>query len=336
LYLAQAYSNRAPRGRKHDFGDARRLVRRLLAGELILSFVPDAEQRAWRLMTRTKQQLVGERVRLHNQMEALLEEAQIKLSSVISDLLGLSGRCILEALAEGKTDPVQLAELGDNRLHCSRQELADALHGRMQPVHRGLLRLDLERLKLLDQQIGDLNQMAATALKQHEQAVIRLAQAPGFGADAAQQIIAEVGVDARAFPSAGQFTSWAGVCPGRAESAAHNASSRSAKGNRFVRHILTQAAQAAVKKKGSHFQNVFHRLLPRLGYVSAIWAIAHRLGRLAWKILHDGVSYIEQGVETDPRSRKYRAHKLATALRKLGYNVELTPLNPQPSATGQA
>ena len=128
-------------------------------------------------------------------------------------------------------------------------------------------------------------------------------------------------------PAQAQFTSWAGVCPGREENAERNASSRSPKGNRFVRRILCQAAQAAVKKKGSHFQSVFRRLLPKLGYHAAIWAIANRLGRLVWKILHDGIKYVEQGAETDPRSRKYRAQKLAKALRALGYNVTLTPID---------
>ncbi len=332
LHLAQAHSNRAPKGRKHDFGDAKRLARRLLAGELVLSFVPQPEQRAWRMMTRGKHQLVRERVRLQNQVEALLEETRLKLSGVISELLGLSGRRILQAIAGGESDPARLAELGDSRLQCSREQLRDALSGQVQPVHRQLLRLHLTRLALLDQQIGELDQMAAAALKQHEEAVIRLAETPGFGVDSAQQIIAEVGADAEAFPSAAQFTSWAGVCPGREESAERNASSRSPKGNRFVRRILCQAAQAAVKKKGSHFQSVFRRLLPRLGYQAAVWAIANRLGRLVWKILHDGIRYVEQGAETDPRSRKYRAQKLAKALRALGYNVTLTPTNAESGA----
>ncbi|MBI2680703.1 MAG: transposase [Candidatus Solibacter usitatus] len=127
LHLAQAHSNRAPTGRKHDFADAQRLTRRLLAGELILSFVPDAEQRGWRTITRAKVQLVWDRVRLQNQLEALLEETRIKLSSVVSELLGRSGRRILQALGEGHTDPTRLAKLGDFRLQCSTEELADAL-----------------------------------------------------------------------------------------------------------------------------------------------------------------------------------------------------------------
>jgi transposase len=330
LHLAQAYSNKAPKGRKSDFRDAKRLARRLLADELMLSFVPDAEQRMWRTLSRSKHQLVRDRIRLQNQLEAMLEEARIKLSSVISDLLGVSGRRILTALAKGTTDPVKLAELGDDRLKCSQQELIDALTGSPEPIHLEVLQLFLDRLELLDKQIQSLDTLIARELKRHEAAVIRVAQIPGFGVDAAQQIIAEVGVDAETFPSASQFSSWAGTCPGSEESAEQNQSSRSPKGNRFVRRLLTQAAQAAVKKKGCHFQAVFRRLAPRLGYKGAVWAIAHRLGRLLWKILHDGVAYVEQGTETNPAARKRRAQKLANALRKLGYQVTLTPPNASP------
>lgn len=336
LHLAQAHSNRAPKGRKDDFRDAKRLARRLLAGELMLSFVPDAEQRTWRTLTRSKQQLVRDRVRLQNQIEALLEEMRIKLSSVISDLLGVSSRRILAALSKGESDPVQLAALGDERLKCSREELADALRGAPTPTQRAVLKLFLKRLEVFDAQIQALDQLVAKELKKHEEAVIRVAEIPGLGVDSAQQIIAEVGVDAETFASAGEFSSWVGVCPGSNVTAEENHSSRSAKGNRFVRRILTQAAQAAVKKKGCHFQSLFRRFLPKLGYHAAIWAIAHRLGRLVWKILHDGVRYIEQGTETNPRAKKRRAQKLAQALRKLGYAVTLTPMTPEALVEGQA
>jgi len=232
-------------------------------------------------------------------------------------------------MAEGETDAVRLAELGDDRLRCTKREREDALTGSREPVHRQLLQLYRERLNLLDRQIEKLDQVTATALKQHQEAVIRIAEIPGFGVDSAQQLIAEMGVEAEAFASAGHFTSWVGVCPGSDVSAEENHSSRSAKGNRFVRRILTQAAQAAVKKKGSHFQALFRRFLPRLRYQGAIWAIAHRLGRLVWKILHDRVRYVEQGLESTPAVKKRRAQKMVQALRKLGYAVALTPV-PEP------
>src|SRR5229473_3547462 len=334
LHLAQAFSNRAPRGRKHDFKDAERLVRRLIAKELILSFVPDGEQRIWRSKTRMKLQLTRDRVRLQNQMECLLEEMRIKLSIVVSDLLGASGLRILRALAAGETDPKKLAALGDDRLKCSKEQLVDALTGSSQPMHREMLALQLERLQLIDTQIAKLNGMIAQAMKPHQEAVMRLAEVPGLGVDSAQQIIAEVGEQASTFPSAAELTSWVGTCPGKDESAEQNHSSRSAKGNKYLRRVLNQAVHAAVKRKGSYFQAVFRRLLPRLGYQSAIWAIAHRLCRVVWKILHEGVRFIEQGCEPDPRTKKKRAQMLARALRKLGYEVAITPINPATATRG--
>jgi transposase len=329
LHLAQAQSNRAPKGRKNDFLDAKRLARRLLAGELMLSFVPDAEQRSWRTITRSKQQLVGNRVQLQNQLEALLEEMRIKLSSVITDLLGVSGRRILTALSKGETHPVRLAALGDDRLKCGRQVLADALRGRPTPAQLAVLKLSMERLDLLDEQIESLDKLAADALREHEAAVKRVAEIPGFGVDSAQQIIAEMGVNAEAFPSAAAFSSWVGVCPGSNVSAEQNHSSRSAKGNRFVRKLLTQAAQAAARKKGSRFQSIFRRFAPKLGWNGAIWVVAHRLACVVWKILHDGVAYVEKGTDTNPKAKKRRAQKLAQALRRLGYSVTLTPIIPE-------
>jgi transposase len=332
LHLAQAHSNRAPRGRKHDFGDAERLVRRLRNGELSLSYVPDGEQRAWRTIARMRYQLTRERVRLHSQVECLLEEAGIKLSSVLSDLLGVSGRRILSALAHGQTDPAKLAELGDNRLKCTQGELTAALQGRATQLHQSLLWLYLERLQLVEEQSERLNDMLGQALQAHQDAVARLAEVPGFGALSAQQVVAEVGPQAQAFDSAARLTSWAGTCPGRNESAEQNHSAHSPKGNKYLRRVLTQAAQAAVKKKGCHFQVVFRRLLPRLGYKQAIWAIAHRLCRVVWKILHEGVRYLEQGALTNPEAHKRRTLKLVKQLRKLGYTVQLTLARPATAA----
>jgi transposase len=331
LHLAQAFSNRAPRGRKHDFKDAERLVRRLIAQELILSFVPDGEQRIWRNLTRMKLQLVRDRVRLQSQIECLLEEMCIKLSVVVTDLLGLSGLRILHALANGETDAKNLASLGDHRLKCNEEQLIEALTGSSHPMHRQMLALQLERLRLIDEQTAKLNSLIAQAMNPYQDTVIRLAEVPGLGIDSAQQIIAEVGVTAGTFPSAAEFSSWVGTCPGKQESAEENSSSRSAKGNKYMRRVLNQAANAAARSKGTHFQAVFRRLLPRLGYQSAVWAIAHRLCRLVWKILHEGIHYIEQGTESEPKLLIYRARSLAKQLRKFGYNVKITPVDVAPA-----
>ena len=336
LHLAQAQSNRAPKGRKNDFRDAQRLSRRLLAGELMLSYVPEPEQRKWRLMTRGRLQLVRDRVRLQSQVEGLLEEARIKLGTVISDLLGVSGRRILKALSEGTTDPAQLAELRDPALRCTPEQLRDALDGSPDPCHLQLLKLQLQRLTLLDEQINQLSRMGAEALKSHQAVVLRVAKIPGWGPESAQQFIAEVGVDAEAFETPEAFASWAGVCPGSNVSAEENHSSRCPKGNRYVRRLLTEASQAAVKKKGSHFQNVFKRFLPKLGYNGAIGVVRHRMARLLWKILHQGIEYVERGQDTTPLARKRRAQRLAQALRKLGYTVTLADLNLQPAPEATA
>ncbi len=258
----------------------------------------------------------------------MLEECQIKLSSLVSDLLGASGRRILHALADGETNPARLAALGDKRLRASQAELTDALSGQVQPLHRQILGLYLARLELIESQVNQLEQLIAQAMTAHHETIARLAEVPGFGVDSAQQILAEIGPQAAAFPSAAQLASWVGVCPGRNESAGVSSSNRSAKGNRSMRRLLDQLAHAAVRKEGTHLQIVFRRLSTRMEYNKAIWAIAHRLCRLIWKILHQGVRYVEQGLAPTPLMLKRRRQRLVAQLRSLGYQVALTPLTP--------
>ena len=216
LHLAQAESNRARRGRKNDFEDAERLVRRHVAQQLVLSFVPSREQRLWRTVTHRKHQCVEQRGRIQNHMEAFLEEAHIKLSSLVSDLFGQSGRRMLEALAAGATDPAAIAAKADRNLRASQAQLCDALGAakEMKPVYRRLLKQSLEELEMTEKQIRELEQELSTLLAPHQEAVQRLEEVPGLGADAAQQIIAEVGCDAATFPTAKDLASWVGVCPG--------------------------------------------------------------------------------------------------------------------------
>jgi transposase len=324
LHLAQAQSNRARRGRKNDFGDAERLVRRHVAQELVLSFVPSAEQRLWRTVTRQKQQRVVARVRLHNQMEVLLEEAHIKLSSLVSDLLGQSGRRMLEALAEGKTDPAEIALLADRKLRATPAQLCDALGAarELNPVYRKLLQQGLAELRLLEEQIQELDREIARLLAAHQDAVQKLAEVPGLGPDSAQQIIAEVGPTVAVFPTAKNLASWVGVCPGDDISAGESHSTKSPKGNRNMRRILNQAAHAAVKAKGSIFELLFQRFRRALSYKEAIWAIAHRLCRLIWVILSRKVRYQERGPAVSAASTRLRASRMMRELRRMGYRVD--------------
>jgi len=335
LHLAQAQSNRGRRGRKRDFPDAERLVKRLVAQELTLSFVPDAEQRLWRTVTRRKYQLTRDRVRLQNQVESLLEEAHIKLSSLVSDLLGASARRMLKALAEGETNPAALAALADQKLRATPEQLCDALGActDLKPVYRRLLKMALEQLQFLEQQIGQLDQELASLLHPHQDAVQRLAEVPGLGVDSAQQIIAEVGSTAATFPSEKQLSSWMGACPGDDESAGVNYSHRSPKGNRHMRRILNQSANAAVKAKGTIFEIVYRRTVARLGHQQTIGAIAHRQCRLIWLILHQGVRYEERGPAVTKQSKQRRTAKMIRQLRSLGYRIE--PPNPQHPSPAQ-
>ena len=324
LHLAQAQSNTAPRGRKSDYADALRLARRFLAAELRLSFVPDAEQRTWRCLSRSKHQKRRRRVQIQSQIEALLEESQIKLSSVITDLLGVTGYRILKALAAGETDPAKLA--ADN-LKASQEQLAEAVSGAMQSRHRKVLAMQLEELDLLDKHIAELGRQLGDALQSNQDAVLRLCEMPGVREDAAWQMIAELGPEAAAFETAEQMASWIGVCPGREESAGASKSNRSPKGNRTMRRVLNQVAWSAVRTKDSFFRELYHRLIPRLGVHKAIWAIAHRMARVMWKILHDKVRYIERGpLALDPTAMKRRVTRLARQMRRLGYTIEVKPL----------
>jgi transposase len=325
LHLAQAQSNRARQGRKNDFADAERLVKRLVANELTLSFVPNPEQRLWRTVMRTKYQQTRKRVQLQNRLEALLEEAHLKLSSLVSDLLGASARRMLKALADGETDPAALAALADYRLRATPEQLRDALGAcqELHPVYRRLLKRALEELELIEKQMGQLEQEMAELVRPHQDQVQRLAEVPGLGVDSAQQIMAEVGATAATFPSEGDLASWVGACPGEDETAGVSRSHRSPKGNRHMRRLLNQAANAAVKHKGSIFEILYRRYVPRLGHNQTIGVIAHRLCRLIWKILHQGLRYEERGPAVSKKSKQRRAARMIRELRSLGYRVEL-------------
>jgi transposase len=328
LHLCQASSNHGPGGRKNDFADGERMIKRLVAQELRLSFVPDPEQRLWRSVTRRKHQLTRARIGFRNQLESLLEQAHLKLSGFVSDLLGVSARRMLKALAEGETDPAALAALADHRLRATPEQLRDALGAcrQMNAVHRRLIHLALQELQMIEEHIELLQREAMSLFQDHQDTVQRVAEVPGFGVDSALQMIAEVGPQAASFDSAKQLCSWVGVCPGDEESAGQQHSTRSPKGNRHMRRLLNQAAQSAAKVKGSIFEIVFHRLLPRMGYQKAIWAIAHRLCRLLWLILHKGVRYEERGPAVTARSKRTRTARMIRELKKLGYRIEGGPL----------
>ena len=253
------------------------------------------------------------------------------MSSLVSDLLGLSARKLLEAIVKGETDPTILAALADQRLRATPEQLRDSLGEctELDSVYRRLVKMALEELRLIDKQTDRLDREMASLLSKHQDAVQRLAEVPGLGVDSAQQIIAEVGPAAATFPSDKCLSSWVGACPGENESAGVNYSHRSPKGNRHMRRLLHQSANAAARTKGSIFEIVYRRSTPRLGHNQAIGVIAPRLCRLIWLILHRGARYEERGPAVTKRSKQLRTGKMIRQLRSLGYRIELP--NPQPS-----
>jgi transposase len=324
LLLAQALSNLGRRGRKKDFPDAERLLKRLVSQELTLSFVPMANTvygghlRAQRINERVTGYVYRVNWRRY-------WEKRISSCPVWSRIRWEPVRVACwHALAEGETDPAALAALGDKRLSATAAELSDALGActELNPVYRRLVRLALHDLQLIEQQIGQLDQEIASLLREHQDAVQRLAEVPGLGVDSAQHIIAKVGAKAATFASAKYLVSWVGACPGEEESAGVNRSKRSPKGNRQMRRILNQAANAAVKHKGSIFEIVYRRLVLRLGHHKTIGAIGHRLCELIWIILHKGVRYEERGPSVCEKTKRARTSRMIRTLRALGYRVE--------------
>lgn len=332
LILAQPRSTAAPRGRKMDFADAKRIVRRLLADDLTISFVPEAEQRRWRLLTRARTAAMLQITRLRNQIEGLLEEGQIKISGLLSDLLGLSGWRMLRALANGKSDPETLAKLAHEHVRASQEQLREALDGRMESAHRLLLRQSLDQIEQLRQQAEELDQEIARLFQQHQAAIERLCAVPGISLTAAFQIVAEIGPQAKTFATPGKLASWAGLCPGREESAGVSVSNRCASGNRTLKRVLTQCAWAAVRNKKSQFHRLFQRWRGLLGARKAIIAVAHRMLLVIWKLLHEAETYNDAGCQLTPETIRRRMLKCVKGLEALGFRVTVAQNGQTPGA----
>ena len=316
LHLTHPLKTRAPRGRKSDFRDAQRLADRWSAGDLEESYIPGCEQRSWRWLTRTRVQLKKKLSVIYGHVEGLLEQGGIKLSAVVSDLFGVSGWAMLEQIAQGVSDVEVLAGLARGALRKKDAELKEALAGRLDPVYRMLLKQHLDQVRLLRRQVEELNQTLAEAMQEHLAALHRLSKIPGVDLYAAQELISEIGPHAAAFGSAAQFASWVGVCPGSQESAGFNYSHRSAKGNRHLRRLLCQIAWAAIHTKDTFFAALFARLKPRVEGKGAAWAVAHRIAKIVWLVLHQGVEYQEKG--SAPPNERTLLRKFKRMLKEFG------------------
>lgn len=313
-------------GRKTDVRDAQWIAELLRHGLLRSSFIPSAEQRQWRDLTRHRATLVAERVRVKQRLHALLQDANLKLGSVISDVLGVSGRAILTALAAGETDPAVLAELADGRLRAGRKDLEAALTGRLQRHHRFLLGELLAQLRQLEEATERVSAELGTRLTAHEAALLRLDTIPGINRHTAEVILAEIGWDMQRFPSAGHLASWVGLCPGNRESGGKRLSGAIRKGNGWLRRVLFQAAHAAVKQRGTHLRALYLRLKPRLGAKRALVAIAHRLVVIVYHVLARQQPYCERDLGAhDARRQQRHEQRLVAQLEGRGYTVIRPP-----------
>lgn len=324
LVLANAAHIRNVPGRKSDVNDATWIADLLAHGLIRSSFVPPAPIQELRDLTRTRRQLVREIVQHKQRIQKVLEDANVKLGSVVSDVLGVSGRRMLRAMIRGQSDPRRLAALGSERLAASREALAEALQGRVTTHHRFLLKQHLAMVEHLEQSVGRFEAQIEVALRPFQSAVEHLVTIPGVSATVAQVLVAEIGVDMSQFPTAGHLLSWAGLCPGLNESAGKVLSRRLRKGAPWLKPVLVQSGWAAARKRNSYLQAQFLRLKSRRGPKKAVVAVAASILTAAYHLLRDQVPYQDLGPHYFLRvDHERKAQRLARQLRQLGYEVDL-------------
>lgn len=324
LVLANAMHVRNVPGRKSDVNDATWIADLLAHGLVKASLVPPTPIQELRDLTRTRKQLVREIGQHTQRVERVLEDANVKLSAVISDVLGISGRRILDALVSGEDDPTKLAALGSSRLECPPEQLREALRGRVSAHHRFLLRQHLHTIDHLQGVVRDFEAQIESCLQPFRAAFERLLTIPGISDTAAAVILAEIGADMSRFPSAAHLISWAGLCPRLDESAGKSRSRRLRKGGSWLKPVLVQCAWAAVRKKGTYPQAQFLRLRARRGPMKAIVAVAGTLLTAAYHILRDEIDYRDLGGDYfDHRDRDRTVERLARRIRDLGYEITI-------------
>lgn len=330
ILLVNAQHIKQVPGRKTDVKDAEWIAQLLQHGLLRGSFVPATPQRELRALTRQRRQLIQAKASVANRIQKVLEDANIKLGSVATDVLGVSGRDMLRALIAGQDDATKLADLARRRLRAKLPQLQLALTGRVNAHHRFLLRLLLEEVEQHEAWIARLSARIVEVLPSpFAEAVQRLATIPGIDERAAENLVAEIGVDMDQFPSAGHLASWTGMCSGNRESAGKRQSGRTTKGNRWLRATLVQAAWAASHTKDTYLAAQYHRLAGRRGKKRALVALGHTLLVIIYPVLRDQSTYRELGpdyfdrLETDRQTRN-----LVRRLERLGHKVTLQPQEP--------
>jgi len=338
LIVANAAHIKNVPGRKTDMNDAMWIADLLACGLIEASFVPNEEVQELRALTRTRKQLVREQTRHVQRIEKTLAEANVKLSSVISDIVGASGRRMIQAMIDGVRQPNKLAELAGKQIKATPKELYDALHGRLTDHHRFLLALHLKQWdsidemirKLdveIDQRIGRMTAEAEGNETPFRALIGLLTTIPGVSAVAAPAILSEIGPDMSRFRTAGHLVAWAGLCPGQNESAGKRKSSRLRKGAPWLKTMLVQCAWAAKRTKDSYYRAQFFRLQAKRGPQKAICAVAASILTAIYHILKHGTEHHDLGSDYfDRRPVELKASRLVARLKKLGFTVQLQPI----------
>jgi len=324
IVVANAQHVKKVPGRKTDVKDAEWIADLLCHGLLRPSFVPPSPIRELRDLTRYRRKLVESRTAERNRLLKLLETANIKLASVATDVFGVSGLLMLHALVEGKATAQEMAELAKKQLRKKIPELELALEGKVEEHHRFLLRVQLRRLRTVEEDLGILEQRIQEKLKPYAAQFTLLQEIPGIDETLAAAIIAELGVDMGVFESVSQLSSWAGVCPGNNESAGKRRSSHIPKGNVYLKTALVEAANSAAKAKGTYLRDKFYRLKARRGYKRAAVAVGHKILVAIYHMLSHQVCYNELGdVYLDNLNKHHVTRNLVNRLERLGYAVTL-------------
>ena len=326
-WLLNAQHLRNVPGRKTDVADAAWIAQLVAHGLVRASFVPPKEIRDLRELTRYRKALIQERTREAQRLHKTLEGAGIKLSSVATDVLGVSGRAMLEALIGGTHDPDLLADLARGKLHKKLPALRKALTGWFSPTHRVLVGELLAHIEYLDESIERLSHDVASMIGPFAKAVDHLDTIPGVNRRAAEVLIAEIGADMSHFPSAGHLASWAGVCPGNNESAGKHFSGKARKGSKWLRVGLVEAAQAASRPKGTYLAAQYARIKGRHGHNKAVFAVAHSILVIAYHLLERDEPYNELGANYFVERQQKDAYqkRLINQLERMGFHVALTP-----------
>src|SRR5277367_1212938 len=324
LVLANAAHVKNVPGRKTDVNDATWLADLLAHGLIRASFVPESETQDMRALLRTRKQLIREKASHIQRLQKTLEDANIKLDSVIADIVGKSGRAIIDALIAGESDPAKLAALADTRIRSSQNKLREALSGRIRRHHRFMLNLHLQQINALDAAITEIDREVDANLAPFRTGVELLTSIPGISTLSAQVILSEIGTDMSRFPTAGHLISWAGLCPRNDESAGKRRSTRLRKGAPWLKTTLVQAAWCATRAKKSYLSAQFFRIKSRRGPRKAIMAVAASMLTAVYFMLRDGVEYRDLGHDYFDRADKAKtAQRLMRRLNDLGYEVTL-------------